>query len=109
MKVSVIIPVFNEEESLPELYQELRALFDSEPWEGEAIMVDDGSTDNTFVVLANLQPQDDHLTVIQLRRTYGKAAALAMGFLHPARNRNNMAEIRVPEWAIPTQKTKLIR
>jgi glycosyltransferase involved in cell wall biosynthesis len=54
MKVSVIIPVFNEEESLPELYQELRALFDSEPWEGEAIMVDDGSSDRSASVIARL-------------------------------------------------------
>jgi hypothetical protein len=46
---------------------------------------------------------------MQTAKTVMVSAALAMGFRHPALNRWRMAEIRVPEWAIPTQKTKLMR
>jgi glycosyltransferase involved in cell wall biosynthesis len=82
MKVSVIIPVFNEEESLPELYQELRALFDSEPWEGEAIMVDDGSSDRSAAVIARLSELDERVRLVRFARNFGQTAAILAGIDH---------------------------
>ena len=76
MKVSVMIPVFNEEESLPELYQELRVLFDSEPWEGEAIMVDDGSSDRSASVIARLAELDERVRLVRFARNFFDGAEI---------------------------------
>jgi len=54
MKVSVIVPVYNEEESIPELYSELRDVLDCESWDGEIIMVDDGSIDQSAEVISKI-------------------------------------------------------
>ncbi len=80
--LSVVIPVLNEAASLPELYQRLTQVVSAVTEQYEFIFVDDGSTDQSFAVLAALQQEDDHLMVMQLRRTYGKATALATGFQH---------------------------
>ena len=79
--LSVVIPVRNEEASLRELHRELTAVlraFDAY----EIIIVDDGSTDRTFDILAELQAVDSHLLVIRLRRNFGQTAAFAAGFDH---------------------------
>ncbi len=79
MQVSVVIPLYNEEESLPDL---VKWIDDSigNSFTYEIIMVDDGSTDNSWSVLSTLKTQYDKITGIKLRRNYGKSAALNVGF-----------------------------
>ncbi len=81
MKISVVVPVMNEEENLPILYRELKAVLEEvAPQDYEMIFVDDGSTDGTFTVLSALAAEDERMTVIQFRRNFGKSAALSAGF-----------------------------
>ncbi len=78
--LSVVIPVYDEEESVAPLYAELAAVLDplEEPW--EAVFVDDGSSDGTFAALSRLHALHEGVRVVRLRRNFGKAAALAAGF-----------------------------
>ena len=77
--ISVIIPVFNEIGSLPELMDQLRkVLHIYSKW--EILFVDDGSTDGSTEFLNDLSRKDENVTLIQLHRNYGKSAALAEGF-----------------------------
>ena len=75
--LSVIVPVFNEEKSVEELYGRLVRIL---PQDAEVIFVDDGSTDATPVVLARLSGDDTRLRWIRFRRNSGKSRALAAGF-----------------------------
>jgi len=79
--VSVVIPLYNEAPTLRTLYGELRAALDrlGEAW--EVIFVDDGSTDGSYAELARLHAEVENVRVVRLRRNFGKAAALASGFL----------------------------
>jgi len=79
-RVSVVIPLFNEAESLPELYARLRAVFVTTGWTYELIFVDDGSRDGSLEVLRGLHSSDACARVISFRRNFGKSAALATGF-----------------------------
>lgn len=77
--ISVIIPVFNEIGSLPELMDQLReSLHIYKKW--EILFVDDGSTDGSTEFLNDLSRKDENVTLIQFHRNYGKSAALAEGF-----------------------------
>ena len=77
--ISVIIPVFNEIGSLPELMDQLRkVLHIYKKW--EILFVDDGSTDGSTELLNDLSRKDENVTLIQFHRNYGKSAALAEGF-----------------------------
>tara|TARA_B100001105_G_scaffold254741_1_gene251403 strand:- start:1292 stop:2221 length:930 start_codon:yes stop_codon:yes gene_type:complete len=79
MKISIVIPVFNENESLPDLKVELdKNLFAYPEW--EVIFIDDGSSDGSTEYLADLCAQDSHYKLIQFYRNYGKSAALSEGF-----------------------------
>ena len=80
--ISVVVPVFNEERSIALLFDELRSALDplGRPW--EAIFVDDGSTDGSFAALTRLHAAEPNVHVVRLRRNFGKAAALAAGFVH---------------------------
>jgi glycosyltransferase involved in cell wall biosynthesis len=80
--ISVVVPVHDEERSVEPLYRELRAALEpiGRPW--EAVFVDDGSTDASFAALTRLHAAADNVTVVRLRRNFGKAAALATGFRH---------------------------
>ena len=80
MLVSFVIPTYNEEESLKELYTQIVENISATGNNYEIIFVDDGSTDGSFEVLKDLREQDDKVRVIQFRRNYGKAAALEVGF-----------------------------
>jgi len=82
MKVSVIVPVFNEEESLPALYEELRTVFDREPWEGEVIMVDDGSSDRSAAVIEEISEKDPRVRLVRFARNFGQTAAILAGIDH---------------------------
>lgn len=78
--LSVIIPIYNEAESLPQLVRELDAVAEAQGYELQAILVDDGSTDDTWQVISHLAAEDPRLLGIRLRRNFGKAAALRAGF-----------------------------
>jgi glycosyltransferase involved in cell wall biosynthesis len=82
MKVSVIVPVFNEEESLPELYRELRAILDREPWDGEIIMVDDGSSDRSASIISEIAKSDPRVRLVAFARNFGQTAAILAGIDH---------------------------
>lgn len=79
-ELSVVIPVYNEGESLNPLYNQLKSVLESLGKAYEIILVDDGSTDSSFSILKKLHGQDHNVKVIQLRRNFGKAAALSAGF-----------------------------
>jgi len=80
VEVSVVIPVLDEIESLPTLYRELSEVLETLGRPYELVFVDDGSRDGSFQTLEKLHRSDDRVRVIQLRRNFGKAAALAVGF-----------------------------
>ena len=80
ISVSVVIPVYNEEASLQELYQEIIAAMDPTGWEYEMIFVDDGSTDGSLEILKQLSEQDKRVKVIVFARNFGQTAALDAGF-----------------------------
>ena len=80
MDLSVIVPLFNEEDSLKELHQQLRATLGRMNMRYELLFVDDGSTDRSFQVLRDLKRADKHIKIIRFRRNYGKSAALSVGF-----------------------------
>ena len=82
-KISILIPCYNEEKSLPLLYPELVKLMDAEPnYEWELMFVNDGSRDDTLKVLQNLRAQDPRVNYVDLSRNFGKEAAMLAGFDH---------------------------
>lgn len=80
VSLSVVIPLLNEADGLPELYAALDAALSPHAGASELIFVDDGSTDGSFDVLKRLRSKDERIKVIQLRSNQGKAAALSVGF-----------------------------
>ncbi len=78
--VSVVIPVFNEEGALPELYQRVRAQFTLLALRAELIFIDDGSTDSSRAIIKQFAAEDPDCRLIAFRRNCGKAAALQLGF-----------------------------
>jgi glycosyltransferase involved in cell wall biosynthesis len=80
MDISVVIPLFNEEESLPELVAWIKKVMDEHHFSYEIIMVDDGSRDNTWAVVQQLSAENPVISGISFQRNYGKAAALHIGF-----------------------------
>jgi glycosyltransferase involved in cell wall biosynthesis len=80
LDVSVVVPLYNEEESLKELHQQLRTALSRISNRYEIIFVDDGSTDRSFEVLRSLKRFDNRTKIIRFRRNYGKSAALSVGF-----------------------------
>ncbi len=78
--VSIIIPLFNEEESLPELIERIGKVMAEQNLSYEVLMVDDGSTDSSWSVIEKLAAEDSHIRGLSFRRNYGKSAALYCGF-----------------------------
>lgn len=78
--LSIVIPVYNEEENIGPLYTGLRRVLERLGQEYEIIVVDDGSTDGSFDSLRRLHADDPLLKVVRLRRNFGQSAALAAGF-----------------------------
>jgi glycosyltransferase involved in cell wall biosynthesis len=78
--LSVVVPIYNEEESIPHLYQRLSASLERYGRPYEIIAVDDGSRDRSFSLLGDLARQDPHLIVVRFRRNFGQTAAFAAGF-----------------------------
>ena len=81
MDISVVIPLYNEEESLPELYAWIQRVMKANGFSYEVIFVDDGSTDRSFDVIRKLADDDpEHIRAASFRRNYGKSPALNTGF-----------------------------
>jgi glycosyltransferase involved in cell wall biosynthesis len=78
--VSFVIPVYNEEENLPDFYRELTAAGEKLHGSYEIIFVDDGSRDGSFPALRKIQATDSRVKIIRLRKNFGQTAALAAGF-----------------------------
>ncbi|MBO6248195.1 MAG: glycosyltransferase family 2 protein, partial [Bacteroidales bacterium] len=78
--LSIIIPLFNEEESLGELLAWIRSVTNAEGYEYEIIFVDDGSTDGSWAKIKEMAEGDPRVKGISFRRNYGKSAALYHGF-----------------------------
>ncbi len=78
--LSVVIPVFNEEESLETLHEELREVAVRQQYDLDVIFVDDGSTDGSWNVIRRLSESDPSVRGIRFRRNFGKASALSAGF-----------------------------
>jgi glycosyltransferase involved in cell wall biosynthesis len=80
LQVSLVIPLKNEEESLPELEAWIRRVCETEQLSYEIIFIDDGSTDRSWDVILQLKAQNPNIKAIKFRRNYGKSAALHTGF-----------------------------
>ena len=80
MDVSIVIPLFNEDESLTELAAWIKRVVDSHQLSYEIIMIDDGSTDNSWNVVQHLSAANPNIKGIKFQRNYGKSAALNEGF-----------------------------
>ncbi len=80
MNISVIVPLLNEEESLPELEAWIRRVMNDNGFSYEIIFVDDGSTDASWHIIKKLSSQNEAVKGIRFRRNYGKSAALNEGF-----------------------------
>ncbi len=80
MDLSIVIPLYNEEENVEQLYTQLKAALEGVGREYEIIIVDDGSTDGSFDILKRLHEGDERLKVIRFRRNFGQTAAFAAGF-----------------------------
>ena len=80
MDVSIVVPLFNEEESLPELCAWIGKVADENNYTYEIILVDDGSTDDSWKVIQQLSESNAHVKGIKFQRNYGKSAALNEGF-----------------------------
>jgi len=78
--ISVVVPLFNEEESLPELAAWIKKVMDANNFSYEVVMIDDGSKDNSWAVIEQLQKENEFVKGIKFRRNYGKSAALFCGF-----------------------------
>ena len=80
MDISVVIPLLNEEESLPELSQWIEKVMAANKYSYEILFIDDGSTDGSWNTILDLQKKNDNIRGIKFRRNYGKSAALNVGF-----------------------------
>jgi glycosyltransferase involved in cell wall biosynthesis len=80
MDISVVIPLYNEEESLPELHAWIKRVMDVNHFTYEIIFINDGSTDRSWKVIEDLSKKDENVRGIMFRRNYGKSPALFCGF-----------------------------
>ncbi len=80
MQISLVIPLLNEAESLPELYRWITEVMNREGYTYEIIFLDDGSTDDSWQIISKLALEDTHVKGVKFRRNYGKSQALNAGF-----------------------------
>lgn len=80
IQISVIVPAYNEDESLPELCDWISKVMNAHQFTYEIILIDDGSSDNTWEVIRSLSLQNSYIKGISFNRNYGKSAALQTGF-----------------------------
>ena len=80
MKLSLIIPCFNEQEALPLFYDEVTSVLKTMQCAFEILFVNDGSRDETLAILKGFAEKDEHVTYLSLSRNFGKEAAMYAGF-----------------------------
>lgn len=80
MDISVVVPLYNEEESIPELFAWIKRVMNAHQYSFEVIFVNDGSTDSSWDKIVELSKENDTVHGIRFRRNYGKSAALYQGF-----------------------------
>lgn len=80
--LSILLPLYNEEENIRLQYEEITAAVDSLKVEYEILFVDDGSTDRSFEILSSIAAHDERVKLIQFRRNFGQTAAMAAGIDH---------------------------
>ena len=80
--ISIVVPVYNEAKNLPHLHEEIAAACNTLGKSFEIIFIDDGSLDNSFFVLKQIQKKDPSVKLIKLRKNFGQTAALSAGFDH---------------------------
>ncbi|MCT4638172.1 MAG: glycosyltransferase family 2 protein [Bacteroidales bacterium] len=78
--ISVVVPLLNEEESLPELCEWIARVMSLNKYSYQILLIDDGSTDNSWNVIEELEKKDENISGIKFRRNYGKSGALFVGF-----------------------------
>lgn len=81
-EISIVVPFYNEQDNVRELYGRLKKVLDAAGRSYEIIFVDDGSKDNTFKIAKDIQESDPIVTVVRLRRNFGQTAGLSAGFDH---------------------------
>lgn len=82
MDISLVIPIYNEEENIPLLYAEIKEVLDTTDYQYEMIFIDDGSSDTSVEVLEKISIEDEKVVLVQLRRNFGQTAAMSAGFDH---------------------------
>ena len=80
MDISVVVPLYNEDESIPELYKWIDRVMNDNKFTFELIFVNDGSTDQSWEIISKLSQEHDNVKGIKFRRNYGKSPALFCGF-----------------------------
>jgi glycosyltransferase involved in cell wall biosynthesis len=86
LDISIVVPLFNEEESVRPLYDAITGTMDETDWAFEIILVDDGSDDDTFTAGEALAREDHRVKVVKFRRNYGQTPAMAAGIDHASGN-----------------------
>ena len=80
MDISVVVPLYNEEESLPHLIEWIERVMNENNFSYEVLLIDDGSKDNSWSVIESLMERNPNVKGLKFRRNYGKSAALNVGF-----------------------------
>ena len=80
--ISIVIPLYNEEENVKDLYKGLKSVLDSLQENYEILFVDDGSSDGTYQRLLEVSRNDSNIRIIKFRRNFGQSAAMHAGFDH---------------------------
>ena len=86
MDISVVVPLYNEAESLPELEEWIARVMDKHGFSYEILFINDGSTDDSWMVIKRLQEKNPCVKGVCFRRNYGKSPALNTGARQPRRN-----------------------
>ena len=79
-RISIVIPLYNEEESIPALWEGLDKAIANYGKPAEVIIIDDGSKDRSFALLSEIAARDPRFTIIRFRRNFGQTAGFAAGF-----------------------------
>lgn len=82
MDISIIVPLLNEEESLPHLIEWIERVMNNHGYSYEVLLIDDGSKDNSWKVIEEISQKNRNIRGLKFRRNYGKSAALNVGFEH---------------------------
>ncbi len=80
MKLSIVIPVYNEEQNVTLIYEELKGVMEGMAGDHEILFVDDGSTDNSLSIIKDIQDNDSNVIAISFRKNFGQTAAMSAGF-----------------------------